>query len=93
MEGLVVSDMASIICTDTGCSVILMGAAWESYPVERSWRPGSRKYSLQDSLGRGIHEDSLRCHYFAKVKFSCIEISECSSTRFFQFPGTVPFLI
>ena len=41
----------------------------------------------------GIIEDLLRCHYFARVKFSCVVSSEFSSTRFFQCPGTITFLM
>ena len=40
-----------------------------------------------------MREDYFRCHYFAGVKFYYSESSECFSTRVFQFPGTVPFLM
>ena len=93
MEGLGLSRLASIPCTDAGSSVILMGSVWVSDPGGSFGVPGSSDYYLHASLGRGIPEDSLRCHSFARVKFFCVAISKCSSTRFFQFLGTVPFLI
>ena len=37
--------------------------------------------------------NSLICHSFAIVNFSCIESSEFSSTRFFKFTRTVLFLM
>ena len=72
---------------------MLLGATWGSDPGGSSWVPGSSESSCQKSLGIGILEDSLRCHYFARVKFSCVASYECSSIRFFQFVVTVPLLI
>ena len=76
MEGIVLSDMASIPCAISGSSIILMGDTWGSDPGGRYWGPGSGESSFQDYLGRGMLEDLLRCHYFARVKFSCAESSE-----------------
>ena len=70
-----------------------MGAAWRSDPGGRSWVPVSRESSFQVSLGRGMLEDLLICQFFSSVKFSCVVMSECSSTRFKKFPGTVPFIM
>ena len=93
MEGLGVSDLTSITCTGAGSSIMPLGAAWISDPGGRYWGPGSRESSCKSSLGRFMLEYSLLCHYFARVKFSCLANSELSSTRFFKFPGTVPFLV
>ena len=82
--------MASIPCTDTGSSVMLLGAAWGSDPGGRCWGFVSRKSSCQASLGRGMLEGLLICHSFERDKFSCVAISECSSTRFFNFLGLRP---
>ena len=68
-------------------------AYWVSYPVGKSWGDGYSDSSFQASIGRVVLEDPLRCHSFSRVYFSCVEISEFYSTRFFQFSGTVPFLI
>ena len=70
-----------------------MGASWLSDSGGRSWGPGSRESSFQDSLCRDMLEDFLRCHYFVKVMFSCVASSEWSYTSLFQFNGTVPFLM
>ena len=70
-----------------------LGTAWGPEPGGRYWGPGSRDSSCKASLGRGMLDDSSRCQYFSIVKFYCVESSEWSSTRFFQFPGTVPFLM
>ena len=93
VDGLGVSDMDTISCTHAGSSVIPLGADWGSYPVGRSWGTGPNKYSCQAYLGIVMLEDSLRYHYFARVDFSCVAISECSSTRFSQFIGTLPLLM
>ena len=85
--------MASIPCTDVGSSGMPLGATWGSDPGGRSWGPGSSESYFRASLGRGMLEDSLRCHYFSRVNFSYIASSEFSSTRFLQFPGNVPFLV
>ena len=80
--GIEASDMASIPCTDVGSSVMPLGASWGSEPGGRSWGPGSIESSCQVSLGKDILEYLLRLHYFERGKFSCIESSKCSSTRF-----------
>ena len=85
--------MASIPCAISGSSIILMGDTWGSDPGGRYWGPGSSESSCQASLGRGIIEDYLRWHYFSRAEFSWVAISECSSTRFFQLPGTAPLLM
>ena len=87
------SELAYITCTDAGYSGMPLGAAWGSEPGGRSWVPGYRKSYCHKYLGRGMLEDSLRCHYFARVKFSCVAIYMCYSTRFLQLTGTVPFLM
>ena len=89
-KGLELSYLASIYCAEPGSSVMLLGATWVSDPGDRSWGPGSSDSSCQASLGRGMIEYSLRCHYFARVKFYCIEISEWSSTSFSNFLGLFP---
>ena len=93
VEGLGVSELAYITRADTGYFVMPLGATWGSDPGGRSWVPGSSDSYCQDSLVRGMPEDSLRCHSFARVNFSYVAIYGCSSTRLFQFPGTVTFLI
>ena len=70
MEVFAVSELVSIPCDDIGSSAIPMSAAWGSDPGGRYWGPGSGESSFQDSLGRGMLEDLLRCHYFERVKFS-----------------------
>ena len=82
--------MASVLRFDTGPSIISLGEAQVSYHGGISWGPGSNESSFQDSLGRDIIEDLLRCQDFSRVGFSWVEISECSSTR---FSGTVTFLM
>ena len=82
MEGIGLFDMASITCTDTGSSVMLLGAAWGSDPGGRCWGFVSSKSSCQASLGRGMLEGLLICHSFESEKFSCVARSECSSTGF-----------
>ena len=93
VDGVWVSKLASIPCTDVGSYFMPMGALWGSDPGGRYWVPSSSESSCQSSLDRGMNNYSLLCHYFARVKFSCIASSEWSSTMFFQFTGTVPFLI
>ena len=90
VEGLGVYYLASIPCNYSGYSVIPLGSAWVSGPGFRSWGPVSSDSSFKASLGRGILEDSLRYHYFDRVKFSCVEIYECSSTRFSNLLGLWP---
>ena len=85
--------MASVTCVDSSYSGILMGAAWVSDTEDISWGPGSSESSFQSSLGRGMLDYFLRCHFFVRVNFSCVASSECYYTKFFQFTGTVPFLI
>ena len=85
--------MASIPCAEAGSSVMPLGATCGSDPVGRFWGPGPSKYCFQVYLGRGILEDSLIFHYFERVNFLCIASYDLSSTRFSQFPGTVPFLM
>ena len=70
VEGLGVSDMTYINWIDTGFSVMPLGEAWGSYPGGRSWGPGSRESSCQPPLGRGMIEDLLIHHSFARVNFS-----------------------
>ena len=85
--------MTSVTRTDSGSSVMLLGASWVSDPGGRPWGPVSSYYSWKASLGRGIIEYLLRCQYFVGVNFSYVAISECSSTKFFQLSGNVPFLM
>ena len=70
VEGLELSYMESINFTDTGSFVMPLSAAWGPYPGGRYWGAGSRKSSFRDSLGRGMLDYLLRCHYFSRVKFS-----------------------
>ena len=93
VEGLGVYDMASVTHIGAGYSFILLGAAWGSYPGGRYWVPGSIKFYCQASLGRLMLKDSIMCHSFYRVDLSCVAIYECSSTRVFQFPVTVSFLV
>ena len=93
VKGIRVYEMDSITCTDSGSSVMPLCAAWGSDPRGRSLGLGSRESSCQASMGRDMVEVLLICLYFAIVKFSCAAISEWSSTSFFQFPGSVPFLM
>ena len=81
-EWLGVSKLDSIPCADTGFSVVPLGVTWGSDPRDRSLIPGSSESSFQSSMRRGILEDLLRCHAFARLNFSCIARSECSSTIF-----------
>ena len=67
-----------------------MGVNGLSDPGGRSWVTVSGDSFCQAYLGRGMLEDSLRCHYFARVKFSCVASSECSSTKFNNFLGMFP---
>ena len=76
MEGIIVSEMDYIPCTDVGSSVMLLGVASGSDPVGRSLGPGFNESSWQDSLGRDMIEDYLRFQYFARAKFSCVVSSE-----------------
>ena len=76
VEGIVVSEMDYIPCTDVGSSVMLLGAASASDPVGRSWGPGPNESSWQASLGRDMIEGYLRFQYFARAKFSCVVSSE-----------------
>ena len=62
--------MASISCTNELSSGIPLGESWVSEPGGRSYVPGSREFSFQDSLGRGMLEYLLRCHYFERVKLT-----------------------
>ena len=93
LEGLGVSELDSTSWTAIGSSVMPLGAYWVSEPGGRSWGPGSSESSFQNYLGRGMLEYHLRCQSFTRVKFYCLASSECSSTRFFQLPGTVTFLM
>ena len=93
MEGLAVSELASITCADSGSSVTPLNATQGSNPGGRSWGTGFSESSFLASLGRGMLDDSSRCHYFAGVKISCVAIFECSSTKFFYFTGNVTFLM
>ena len=54
VEGLGVSEVASIPCTDPGSSAIPLNVTWGSDPGGRSWGPIYRKSSLHASLGRGM---------------------------------------
>ena len=93
VEGLGAYDMAYITWTDSGSSIMPLGEAWVSDPRGRSWRLGYSKSSWEASLGKGMLEDLLRYHSLEGVKFSCVASFNCSSTRFFQFLGTEPFLM
>ena len=82
VEGLGVSDLASMPWADACSSVMPLGATSESNPGGISWEPGSSDSSFHSSIGMGMLDDLLRCHSFARVKFSYVASSECSSTRF-----------
>ena len=85
--------MTSIPRIDIGSYFMPLGKTWVSEPVGRYLGPGYSDYYFQGSLVRVMLEYSLICHSFDRVNFSCIARCECSSTRFFQFPGSVPFLM
>ena len=93
VKGLGISCLASIDRVDAGSSIMPLGASWGSDPGGRSLGPVSSEYFCQASLGIGMLKDSLRCHYFAGVKFFCVSISECSHTRSFQFSETLTLLM
>ena len=81
--------MAYITCAYIGSSFMPLVATRGSEPGGRSCGTGSSDSSCQAALGGYMLEDFLRCQYFAIVKFFRVAISECSSTRFFQFTRTV----
>ena len=83
MEGLGVSDLSSVPCTEAGSSFMMLSASWGSDHGGSYWGPVSREYSFQASLGGGVLEDLLIFHSFVRVKFSCVAIFECCSARFF----------
>ena len=93
VEGLGVYELAYIPRVGLCSSVMSMGEAWGSDPGGISQRPGFGYYSCQASMGTGMIDYLLRCHYFSGVKFSCLVSSEWSSTRFFQFTVNVPFFV
>ena len=93
VEELRVPELPYLPRVDIGSSVMLMGAAWVSEPGYRPRGPGSRNYYWKASLFMGMLEDLFRCHSFEWVKFFCVDSSECSYTRFFQFTRTVLFLM
>ena len=93
VKGLGVSDLAYVIWSRVGSSVVTLEVACGEGPAAGSWGSASRASYYQLSLGRGILEDSFICNSFARVKFTWVESSDCSSTRFFQSPRTMPFLI
>ena len=82
--------MAYVTFIDAYSSIVKLVSAWGSDPGGRYWGPGSSKFSFQDYLVRVMLENFLRCHYFARLKFYCAESSECSSTQFLKFTGTMP---
>ena len=57
VEGIVLSDMASIPYSDAGSSIMSLVATWVSDPGGRSWEPGSSDSSCQSFLGRFMSED------------------------------------
>ena len=93
VEGLGVSDLASMPWADACSSVMPLGATWGSDPGGRFWWPGSSKSSFQASLDWVMLENLLRCHSLARLKIPCVESSEWSSTKFSQFSGTFSFLM
>ena len=93
LEGIELSDLASVPCANAGSSVMTLYAFRGSDPWGISWGPGSSESFWQTFLGRSMLEDLLRCHSFARLNFSCMERYKFSSTKIFQFPGTVPFLM
>ena len=80
-------------CVDVGSYVMTLGGAWWSDPGNIYWRPRSRDSSCQASLVSVMLEDLFICHSFVRLKFSCVDKSECYSTRFSKFTGTVLFLV
>ena len=91
VEGIEVSELAYVPCIDSGYSVMFLGASWLSDPGGRYWVPGYIKSSFWASLVRVMIDYSLRCNFFSRVKFSCLVISKCPSTRFFNFLGLRPY--
>ena len=85
--------MTSIPRIDIGSYFMPLGKTWVSEPVGRSLGPGYSDSYFWGSLVSVMLEYLLRCHSFARVEFYCIARCECSSTRFFKFPGSVPFLM
>ena len=82
--------MDSIPYADAVSSVMPLGATWGSDPGGSSWVPSSSKSFCEDSLGKGILEDLLVCHSFARVKFPFVASSESSYTRFSNFLELFP---
>ena len=60
MKGIVVPNLVYIPCTDAGSSVVLLSAAWESYPGDIFLGPGSRESSFQEYLARVMLECPLQ---------------------------------
>ena len=56
-EGLGVSELISIPCTDTGSSVMPLGEAWGPDPGGRYWGPSFSESSCQASIGMGMLEE------------------------------------
>ena len=93
MEDIVLYELASIPCIGAYYYIILLIAAWVSYPGGRYWVPGSSKSSCQASLDSGMLENFYDHTIFETLQLSYVASSELSSSRFYQFPGTVPFLM
>ena len=82
VEGIGISELASIPCAYSGYYVMTLGETLVSDPVGSSWVRGSSETSFRASLGRGILEDLLTCHSFSRVSFSCVASYKCSFTSF-----------
>ena len=93
VEVIGVSDMAYVTCVILGSHAVPLGTAWCSDPGNIYWRPRSRDSSCQASLVSVMLEDLFICYSFVRLKFSCVDKSECYSNRFSKFTGTVLFLV
>ena len=93
VECLRASVKASVPFDNTGSSVMTLGGTWGLVSGGRSWETGSCGYSFQYSLGKIMLLYSLIWNHVSRVNCFCVSTSECSSTMFFQFTGTVTFLM
>ena len=76
------SKLAYVPYSGAGSSVVPLELACGKGPAAGYLGSDSRGYSCQASLDRGILEDSLKFHSFARVKFSWVERPECAYTIF-----------
>ena len=87
VEGMLDSVLSYVPCDYAWSSVMNSGEVWGSGPGVASWEPGSSGSSWQLPILKGMLEESLISHSFARVKFYCGARYEWSSTRFYQLPG------